>query len=95
MASLTQAKLLDVTGRYTIANIGLNGYKSQTRGLHDFDNQTRTIWSFTVFDGDKVDLQTAWWERTAVMMRINEKDVPVRVAALPVDDDSFGLIEYI
>ncbi|HFC12951.1 MAG TPA: hypothetical protein ENJ56_08935 [Anaerolineae bacterium] len=95
MAELTQATILDVTGRYQIAQIGLNGYKSHTSNPLEDSGQKRTIWSFTVVDGDHENLYSAWWDRSAIMLRLQGQDVPVRVAALPVDAASFGLIEFI
>ena len=95
MAELTQATILDVTGRNTIAQIGLNGYKSQTSSPLEDDGQKRTIWSFTVVEGDHKDLYSAWWERSAIMLRLEGEELPVRVAALPVDATAFGLIEFI
>ncbi len=95
MADLTEATLLDITGRRTIAKIGLNGYKSHTNNPLYEGGQKRTIWSFTMVDGDRDSLQTAWWDRSAMMLRLDNQDSHVRVAALPIDDASFGLIEYI
>lgn len=95
MAELTQATILDVTGRNTIARIGLNGYKSHTSSPLGEDGQKRTIWSFTIVEGDHMDLYSAWWERSAIMLRLQGQDMPVRVAALPVEASAFGLIEFI
>ncbi len=95
MAELTEATLLDITGRRQIAKIGLNGYKSHTNNPLDEGGQKRTIWSFTVVEGDRDTLQSAWWERAAMTMRTGSQETHVRVAALPIDAASFGLIEYI
>lgn len=95
MAELTPATLLDATGRFTIANIGLNGYKSHTASPVSATGDKRTIWSFTVVNGDRSELQALWWERSALTMRTFEREIHVRVAALPVDKQAFGLIEFI
>ena len=73
-----------------IAQVILNGYNIEQDGALGTLGAMR---SFKIVRGDLWDL---WNEQTMAILASNTgQEVIVKVAALPVDDDSFGLIEFI
>ena len=73
-----------------VAKVILNGYNiDHAVSLGDLG----AMRSFKIVDGD---LWDEWNEQTAVVLAdANGQKTLIRVAALPSDDDSFGLIEFI
>jgi hypothetical protein len=68
----------------------LNGYNIEQDGALGSLGAMR---SFKIVRGDLWDL---WNEQTAAILANNNgQETIVKVAALPVDNDSFGLIEFI
>jgi hypothetical protein len=73
-----------------IAQVILNGYNIEQDGALGSLGAMR---SFKIVRGDLWDL---WNEQTAAILANNNgQETIVKVAALPVDYDSFGLIEFI
>ncbi|MCB8943623.1 MAG: hypothetical protein H6658_07700 [Ardenticatenaceae bacterium] len=73
-----------------VATVVLNGYNIE----QDMSfGSLGTMRSFKIVAGD---LWDEWNEQTAVVLADeNGQRMLVRVAALPADDDSFGLIEFV
>lgn len=72
-----------------IARIVLNGYNIE----EGMPNSLGAMRSFKVVQGD---LWQQWNEQTAVTLSDDKgQDARIKVAALPVDEDSFGLIEFL
>ena len=84
---------LDVYNKQTnklVARIALNGYDIHAGGVFPTSGAMR---SFVLLDGD---LWDQWNAVEAVTVK-NElgNHVTVRVAALPVEDDGYGLLEFL
>lgn len=88
-------KLSDVLQVYTdqkklVANIVLNGYNIEQGGPIGRHGAMR---SFIIVEGD---LWDEWSAQQPLTLRSDHgNESMVRVAALPVDDESYGLIEFI
>ncbi|MCA9959703.1 MAG: hypothetical protein KC443_11750 [Anaerolineales bacterium] len=88
-------KLSDVLQVYTdkkklVANIVLNGYNIEQGGPIGRHGAMR---SFIILDGD---LWDEWSSQKMLTIRSgNGNESNIRVAALPVDDESYGLIEFL
>lgn len=86
----TPAVIYDGTNGKQIANIILNGYNISAGGPL---GKTGAMRSFRVVDGD---LWDHWSESKLLMIRSEDGRVADgRVAALPAEEDSFGLIEFL
>ncbi len=73
-----------------VANIVLNGYNIEQGGPLGRHGAMR---SFMIMKGD---LWDAWSAQQPLTLRGDDgQESAIRVAALPVDDDSYGLIEFI
>jgi len=73
-----------------IAQVILNGYHI---GQEVTLGSLGAMRSFKIVRGD---LWEQWNRQTAVALTSDDgQEVMVRIAALPVDDDSFGLIEFV
>ncbi len=73
-----------------IAQIILNGYNIEQ---DESFGALGTMRSFKIVQGD---LWTEWHNQTAVMLADAQgQEAIIRIAALPVEDDSFGLIEFV
>jgi hypothetical protein len=73
-----------------IARISLNGYNIQAGGVFPTSGAMR---SFVLLDGD---LWEQWNAVESVTLKSElGEQVPVRVAALPVEDDGYGLLEFL
>ena len=73
-----------------VAQVVLNGYNIERNEAPGSPGAMR---SFRIIQGD---LWDQWNEQTAVILRdADGQDVAVRIAALPVDSASFGLLEFI
>lgn len=73
-----------------IARISLNGYNIESGGLFP---SSGTMRSFVLLDGDLWDQWNA--VETVMLKKETGTQVPIRVAALPVEDDGYGLIEFL
>lgn len=73
-----------------VARIALNGYDIHAGGVFPSSGAMR---SFVLLDGDLWDQ----WNAVESLTLKNETGdhVAVRVAALPVEDDGYGLIEFL
>lgn len=77
------------TTQRPVARIVLNGYNIEEGMPHSLG----VMRSFKVVQGD---LWQQWNEQKVVTLSDdNGQDALIKVAALPVDDDSFGLIEFL
>ena len=89
----TLSSILDVYSKASkkpIAQIVLNGYNiSATESL----GQQGAMRSFSVDDGDLWD----HWSRQDTLLLHDEKgrETPIKIAALPAEEDGFGLIEFL
>lgn len=73
-----------------LAQVVLNGYNIKR---NEAPGSLGAMRSFKIIQGD---LWDQWNEQTAVILRDEDgQDVTIRIAALPVDDASFGLLEFI
>jgi hypothetical protein len=84
---------LDVYGNHSnslVARISLNGYDIEAGGVFP---STGAMRSFVVVEGDLWDQ----WNAVETLTLVNEtgRKVDVRVAALPVEEDGYGLIEFL
>jgi hypothetical protein len=88
MAQISSAfQVYDKAKKNVVARIALNGYDISAGDQHG------AIRSFKVLQGD---LWEQWNQSAPLVLQINETlDTPIRVAALPVDEESFGLIEFL
>ena len=89
----TLSELLDVysqTSKKPIAQIMLNGYNiSVTESL----GQQGAMRSFSVDNGD---LWDPWsLQEELVLHDENGRKAPIKIAALPAEEDGFGLIEFL
>lgn len=82
--------MFDAQQNRLVARISLNGYDIKAGGLLP---STGAMRSFVVLHGD------LWesWNACANLSLHNETGaaVPVRIAALPVEDDGYGLLEFL
>jgi hypothetical protein len=92
-SAVSGSKLLDVyepAAAKPVAKVVLNGYnieKDATFGKHG------SMCSFRVVDGD---LWDTWNAQLLLTLRApNGKEAVVKVAAMPVDEESYGLLEFL
>ena len=80
----------DSKKNHLVAKIALNGYDIKAGGLLP---STGAMRSFVILQGDLWDQ----WHAVAPLRLRHETgiEVAVRVAALPVEDDGYGLIEFL
>lgn len=73
-----------------VARIALNGYDIHAGGLFPTSGAMR---SFVLLDGDLWDQ----WNAVESLILKNEagNQVTIRIAALPVEDEGYGLIEFL
>lgn len=96
MANISEVTIRNLDGQKKIAKVGLNGYKSFSKDPTKRASASRLIWSFTVLDGNRASLTDSWSRNQAILLCTpNGKSVPVRVLAMPVDEEGFGLIEFL
>lgn len=96
MANITEALIQNIAQTQQIAKIGLNGYKSFTQSPTRQKGSSRLIWSFTILEGNRKELKKSWMNNQAVTLKTSQGNtVNVRVAAYPIDDQSFGLLEFL
>ncbi len=96
MANITEALIQNAAQTQHIARIGLNGYKRFAQNPVRQEGTSRLIWSFTVLDGNRKALKQSWLNNQAMTLKIPQGNVAyVRVAALPSDEHSFGLLEFL
>lgn len=80
----------DPHSRKQLAQVVLNGYNIAPGGVFGYNGAMR---SFKVIDGD---LWLAWRDQSTLVARIQSgKEATVKVAALPTEADSFGLMEFL
>lgn len=73
-----------------VAHVVLNGYNIEQEDANSLFGAMR---SFKIIEGD---LTEAWSTRRPLLIRSQHgQDTKVRIAALPVDEDSYGLIEFV
>ncbi len=82
--------MYDAETNRIVARISLNGYDIKAGGLLPTTGAMR---SFVVLNGDLWDS----WNACAALSLRNEAGatVAVRIAALPVEEDSYGLLEFL
>ncbi len=85
--------VLDVYKPHTkapVARVVLNGYNiDQTKSF----GRHGAMCSFKIVDGD---LWEEWHDQTHLILRGQTgKEASIKITALPVEDDSYGLIEFI
>ena len=80
----------DTNNKKLVARIALNGYDIHAGGLFPNSGAMR---SFVLLDGDLWDQWNA--VESINLKHENGEHVLVRVAALPVEDDGYGLIEFL
>ena len=80
----------DIRTKDRVARIALNGYDIHAGGLFPTSGAMR---SFVLLDGDLWDQWNA--VESVTLKNENGSQVMVRVAALPVEDDGYGLIEFL
>lgn len=86
----TKAIIYDGENGKELAKIVLNGYNIAAGGPL---GKTGAMRSFCVLDGD---LWDHWSESRLLMIRAEDGRVADgRVAALPAEEDSFGLLEFL
>lgn len=74
-----------------IAQVVLNGYNIQ--GTGPLGTQRGVIRSFRITTGS---LAEHWNSHTPLMLRNEQGNLtPVRIAAFPVDENAFGLLEFL
>jgi hypothetical protein len=96
MAQITEALIQNAAQTRHIAKIGLNGYKSFTQSPTSQLGTSRLIWSFTILEGNRKELKRSWLNNQPVTLKTSQgKTAHVRVAAYPIDDQSFGLLEFL
>ena len=80
----------DTQKKQLVARIALNGYDIKAGGLLPTTGAMR---SFVILDGDLWD----HWNAVAPLQLRHETgaEVSVRIAALPVEEDGYGLIEFL
>ncbi len=86
----TALDVYDNQNKKLVARIALNGYDIHAGGIFPTSGAMR---SFVLLDGD---LWDQWHAVESVTLK-NEtgEQIAVRVAALPVEDDGYGLIEFL
>ncbi len=96
MANITEALIQNASQTQHIAKIGLNGYKSFTQSPTRQKGRARLIWSFTILEGNRTELKRSWLNNQAMTLKTSQgRTANIRVAAYPIDDDSFGLLEFL
>jgi len=87
---LTAALDVYAKNKKPVARIALNGYDIHAGGLFP---TTGAIRSFVLLEGDLWDQ----WNAVESLILKNEtgNQVTIRIAALPVEDDGYGLIEFL
>lgn len=91
MATLSDVlNVYSKTNKKPIAQIVLNGYNiSAEKSL----GQQGAMRSFSVDDGD---LWDHWSRQEALILHDkNGRKAPIKIAALPAEEDGFGLIEFL
>jgi hypothetical protein len=85
-----QAIIRDAKTGRKVARIALNGYSAL---VDDSTGGGRALRSFHMIAGD---LRPQWCSATTLLICVgNGQALPARVAALPVEADSAGLIEFL
>lgn len=73
-----------------LAKVVLNGYNIESK---DALGRHGAMCSFKIIDGD---LWDEWHDQTHLVLRTKEgKEATIKVTALPAEEDSYGLIEFI
>ncbi len=86
------AILYDADSGNPIAKISLNGYTIRPGGPVHLSGAMR---SFKLIDGTVNDLRD-YWQRQALMgLHIFDRNLSVRVAAIPVDEEASGFVEFV
>jgi len=85
-----ELKILDLQTNKQIAKVVLNGYNIDSDGGL---GQRGMMRSFTITSGDL-------WDQWSLQQILNLRDeagreAQIRIAALPVEQDSYGLIEFL
>lgn len=93
MKNLSLSDILDVyskTSKKPIAQIVLNGYNiSAAQSL----GEQGAMRSFSVDNGD---LWDHWARQESLLLHDeNGREAPIKIAALPAEEDGFGLIEFL
>ena len=77
-------------GKRPLAKIVLNGYNIESK---DALGRHGAMCSFKIIAGD---LWDEWHAQSQLLLRTQEgQEAAIKVTALPVEDDSYGLIEFI
>lgn len=86
----TELKLYTQEKDDVLARVVLNGYHIEA-GIAALPHGTMS--SFMALDGDLWDAMA--YREELILKQADGTEAKVRIAALPVDDDSFGLIEFL
>ncbi len=90
MAQPMTLPLYHESNKRPIAQIELNGYTVNSTG--PLGHKVR-LHSFRIISGK---LRRAWWQNERLQMPLpNGQVLAMRVAALPVDEDSYGMLEIL
>lgn len=96
MDNLQVVRICNVGDGAEIARFGLNGHRSLgSDPLGNKGIKNRLVWSFKFLNGNTSKINQMWVQRKPMLL-VTEKgnSIQVRVAALPADADSHGLIEF-
>ncbi|MEM7117595.1 MAG: hypothetical protein AAF614_34505 [Chloroflexota bacterium] len=91
MKKLTDTlQVFDTEKANVVANVVLNGYNIHNSGPLGKQGAMR---SFAVLKGD---LWDSWNQQQILVLKDeNGKEASIRIAALPVESDGYGLIEFV
>ena len=82
--------VLDPRTERPVARVHLNGYSIESGGPLGRSGAMR---SFTLLNGS---LRAAWSTQQQLFLRVtDEKKIPIRIAALPIEDGEVGFVEFL
>ena len=82
--------VLDPQSERQVARVHLNGYSIESGGPLGRSGAMR---SFTLISGS---LRSAWSSQQQLLLRVaGDKRIPIRVAALPVEEGEVGFVEFL
>ena len=82
--------VLDPKTEKQVARVHLNGYSIESGGPLGRSGALR---SFTLLTGS---LRRAWSSQQQLMLKVAEdREIPIRIAALPVEEGEVGFVEFL
>lgn len=85
-----QLEVFKSENKRPLAKVVLNGYNIESK---DALGRHGAMCSFKIIDGD---LWDEWHDQTHLVLRTQEgKEATIKVTALPAEEDSYGLLEFI